>query len=143
MPGGAALSRKISRTLQRLLSHTYTRTIVTSGTGEDAWGDEDLSASVGVSGLPCLYSSQVTQAIYTESFSSDALGARTLRVPTLFVPPDDPVDVGHVVTNVRAGNGSLIAAGPLVVESVTLNAEAGLSVLKTATLHQAIGRATA
>lgn len=140
MPVGSALSRKVSRTLQRYLTHTYTRSSVTPSDTEDAWGDEEEAPTSSTSGLRCLYGSQ--QAYQIEPLSSDASGARTIRTPALFVASDDPLSVGDVVTAILDASGTVLVAGPLEVESVTLNAELGLSVLKVATLRQSVGRRT-
>lgn len=132
---GAALARKMSRTLQRQLTHTYTRSTVTISDTADTWGDEAVSAGAGTSGLRCLYGSQA------EALTSDTQGYRTVRVPILYVAPDDPLAVGDVVTNVLDAAGAVLAAGPLTVEAINLNAEAGLSVLKGVTLRETVGRA--
>lgn len=138
MPG-AALARKMSRTLQRMLVHSYSRSTVTVSDTVNAWGAEEVTAGTGTSGLRCLYGSETR--IYGEPLSRDDLGARTTRVPTLFVAPDDTLAVGDVVTDVLDAAGNVLVAGPLVVESITLNAEAGLSVLKSATLRGTVQRA--
>lgn len=140
MPIGSALSRKVSRTLQRFLVHTYTRSSVTPADTEDAWGDEEETPDASTSGLRCLYGSQ--ERLYSETLTADATGSRTIRTPALFVPPSDPLAVGDVVTNVLDAAGTVLVAGPLEVESVTLNAELGLSVMKVAALRQTVGRRT-
>lgn len=140
MPVGSALSRKVSRTLQHFLVHRYTRSSVVPSDTEDAWGDEEEAPDTTTSGLRCLYGSQ--QAYQSEPLSSDASGARTVRTPALFVAPDDPLAVGDVVFSILDAAGAVLVAGPLEVESVTLNAELGLSVLKVATLRQSVGRRT-
>lgn len=135
---GAALARKASRMLVRMLTHSYTRTSVAPGDTEDAWGDESSDPGTGTSGLRCLYGSQ--DRLYREPLTSDGVGARTIRVPTLFVGPDDPLAVGDVVTNVLDAAGAVLVPGPLTVEAVTLNAEVGISLLKEATLRETVGR---
>jgi hypothetical protein len=140
VPVASALSRKVSRTLQRFLVHRYTRSSVTPSDTEDDWGDEEEADPSSTSGLRCLYGSQ--QAYQSEPLSSDASGVRTVRTPALFVAPDDPLAVGDVVTGILDAAGTVLVAGPLEVEAITLNAELGLSVLKVATLRQAVGRRT-
>lgn len=130
MPTG--LARKMARTLDRMLTMTYTRSTVTGG-DEDDWGDEQPTAGAGTSGLRCLYGTE--QSILRDQSQRDEYGARTIKTPTLFVPPTDPLSVGDVVTNVLDSGGSVIVAGPLVVEAVNPNSELGVSVLKSCALR--------
>jgi hypothetical protein len=125
------------RTLGLMLTHTYTRSTVTGG-DEDAWGDEAAMPGAGTSGLRCLYGSEVR--LLRDQSVRDEYGSRTIKVPTLFVPPDDPLAVGDVVTNVLDASGTVVQAGPFVVESVNMNAELGVSVLKACELRTTTAR---
>lgn len=126
-------TRTMKRVLLRYLTHTYTRSTVTASDTEDDWGDEDETPDVGVSSLPCLYSME-------DRFVSDALGTRSVKTPTLYVAPDDPLKVGDVVTAIADASGTVLLAGPLLVETVNPNSEAGVSVLKRTTLRVTTGQ---
>lgn len=129
------LARKVARTLDRQLVHTYSRSTVTGG-DEDAWGDEQATASAATSGLRCLYGAETR--ILNDQSIRDEYGSRIVKVPTLFVPPTDPLAVGDVVTSILDAGGATVAAGPFIVESINPNAELGLSVLKSCALRTTV-----
>jgi hypothetical protein len=117
----------LQRVAVRAMTMTYTRTPVTAGT-VNTWNEQTSVPGTPVSGLPCLYSAE-------DQLISDAEGTRTVSVPTLYVPPDDPLAVGDLVSAVSDRNGAVLLAGPLTVETINPNAEAGASVLQTARLR--------
>jgi hypothetical protein len=127
LPSASGLLRRQD---QRFLVHSYTRTPLVDGVeGDD--GHTPRVPGTPVTGLPCLYQT-VERAI------RDASGVTTLSVPTLYVLPTDPLDVGMLVSDILDADGNTLLAGPLVVETINPYAEAGVSALKGATLRGAV-----
>lgn len=119
----------IRSTLGVLLAHTYTRTPVSQGT-EDAWGDTADTAGAAVTGLPCLY--QATQTL------RQADGSRvTVETPSLRVAIDDPLAVGDRVSAIEDQDGTPLASGPFVVETIEPRAGLGADLQHHAILRYA------
>lgn len=112
-----------------ILTHSYTRTGITQG-AEDAWGDTADTEGTPATGQPCVL-------VWRDQMVIDDLGRRTVRVPRLYVPYDDPLAVGDLVSNVADASGTAIAAGPLTVDTVDPAAGLGSSALKICTLSGA------
>lgn len=126
----ASNSGLLKRMAVRMLVHTYTRTPLVDGTeGDD--GHTPLVPGAPVMGVPCLYQT-VERAV------RDAGGVTIVDVPTLYVLPDDPLVVGNEVSNILDTAGTVLLAGPLVVETINPYAEAGASVMKAAKLRGAV-----
>lgn len=116
-----------------LFGHTYTR--IPRGTDtEDAYHVPIPTPGTPDIGEQCRYLVK-TEAVVNE------LGTYTVDTPTLYVPTDDPLDVGDDVTNVRTlptkdnPTGLLLAAGPLNVESIEIGTMIGTGWVKVAKLR--------
>lgn len=122
----ASLTRTIRRMLAPLLSNTYTRT--TEGAGvQDAHFNETAEPGTPVSGLPCVF-------LWSDRLVIDEGGRTTVKTPTLYVPYDDPLAVGDEVTNVIDRDGTVLLAGPALVDTIDPAAESGGSAIKIAVL---------
>lgn len=125
----ASLARTIRRALRPLLANTYTRTPIVAGV-QDSHYNETSVPGEPVSGLPCAY-------LVTDRLIVDEGGRRTVGVPTLYVPHDDVLSVGDEVSAITDREGTVLNAGPLVVETIDMAAEAGASTIRIAVLRRA------
>lgn len=112
-----------------LLAHTYTRTPVTQG-AEDDWGDAADTAGTAATAQPCLYRA-------VQRLRVDDAGRVTVEVPTLRVSVTDVLAVGDRVSNICDQAGTVLIAGPLVVESIEPVAGLGALLQRRATLRGA------
>lgn len=124
----ARLPAMVRAAMRPLLTHTYSRVVVTPSETADTWGNPDVTDSdeTTTTGLPCLYLS-------TRRLRTTEAGSMMVDVSTLTVPHDDPIAVGDRVTNVLDRDGTVLVAAA-TVESFDPNAEAGASVLKVCVL---------
>lgn len=123
----APASGLFRRVMAQKLVHRYTRTPMTDG----AVNDHNEATSVPgtpVTGVVCLYETK-------DVFISDEQGDRTVSTPTLRVLPADPLAVDDQVSDILDAASGVLLAGPLTVQSIDEGAQAGTSVLRTATLH--------
>lgn len=118
---------------QVLFAHTYTR--IPRGTDtEDAYHVPQPTPGTPDPGEPCRFQVESKPV-------SDIGGTYTVDTPTLYVPTDDPLDIGDDVTNIRTAptkdnpTGLLLAAGPLNVEAITIGTMIGTGWVKTAKLR--------
>jgi hypothetical protein len=110
-----------------VLPHTYSRTPYTEGS-EDAHGNAGETAGTAVTGLPCQYAP-------VERLRLDEGGRVTISQPSLLVPHDDTLAVGDRVSAIADAAGTVLLAGPLVVDSIEPSAGAGFVLLKRALLR--------
>jgi hypothetical protein len=118
-PANSAL---LARVALRAMTHTYTRTPVTPG------AVNNHNEGTPVSGVVCLFGAK-------DTLVADPAGDRTVSVPVLRIAPSDPLAVGDLVSDILDRNGAVLLAGPLVVETIDEGAQAGASVMRTATLR--------
>lgn len=115
--------------LGRFRVHTATVTPITQG-AEDTWGDTADTAGSARSGVACKY-------LPADTLRVDDDGRVTSRAPTLTVAYDDALAVGDLVSNIQDADGTVLAAGPLTVQSIIPAAGLGYSLKKTAVLSGA------
>jgi hypothetical protein len=123
-PANSAL---LARVALRAMTHTYTRTPVTPGAVNNH-NEATLVEGTPVSGVVCLFGAK-------DTLVADPAGDRTVSVPVLRIAPSDPLAVGDLVSDILDRNGAVLLAGPLVVETIDEGAQAGASVMRTATLR--------
>ncbi len=126
---GPSLLGSMRREVRRFLLHTYTKTsrIVTLNTQAvptaalDSWGQQTYTFGTPTTGtsvngtvvnnIPCFY------AIKEIPFPT-ADGLTTLNIPILTLGFDDPIKVGDHVSNIQTADGTVLIAGPVLVESL-------------------------
>lgn len=114
----AARIASARRKLERLLTHTYSRTRMVSGIEDDEANTPQVPDGAPTVGVACTYGT-VNRVLRDEG------GTTIVAVPTLMVSATDPIAVGDRVTAVTDSLGVVIAAGPLRVERL-LDDTAGL-----------------
>lgn len=130
MPGlPVSLARQVRAALRPLMTNTYTRTPMVAGV-QDVHFSETSVPGDPVPGQPCAYLMQDRLVV-------DEGGRRTVSTPTLYVYDTDPLAVGDLVSAITDREGTVLRAGPLVVETIDPAAEAGASTMKIARLQQA------
>lgn len=130
MPGlPASLARQVRNALRPLMSVSYTRTPIVAGV-QDAHFNETSVAGTPVTGQPCAY-------LVQDRLVVDEGGRRTVSTPMLYVYDTDPLAVGDLVSDITDREGTVLQAGPLVVETIDPAAEVGASTMKIARLQQA------
>jgi hypothetical protein len=112
--------------LGRFRVHTATITPSTEGT-EDIYFDAADTPGTPRTGVACKY-------VPADTLRVDDDGRVTSRAPTLMVAYDDALAVGDRVSNIVDADGTVLAAGPLVVQSIVPAAGLGYSLKRTAIL---------
>jgi hypothetical protein len=99
---------------------------ITQG-AEDAYGDTADTPGTARTSVACKY-------LPADTLRVDDDGRVTSRVPTLTVAYDDALAVGDRVSNIVDADGTVLAAGPMTVQSIIPSAGLGYTLKKTAVL---------
>jgi hypothetical protein len=122
----AADATAIRSALSVFLVHTATITPISQG-AEDTWGDTTDTPGTARTGVACKY-------VPEETLRIDETGRVLRDVPTLTVAHNDAIAEGDRVSNVQDAGGTVISAGPLVVQTVIAPAGLGYALKKVAVL---------
>lgn len=122
----AADATAIRAALSVFLVHTCTITPVSQG-AEDTWGETADTHGTPRTGVACKY-------VPEETLRIDEAGRILRDVPTLTVAHNDVIAEGDRVSAVQDAAGSIISAGPLVVQTVIAPAGLGYALKKVAVL---------
>lgn len=106
--------------------HTCSIVPITQG-AEDAYGDTADTPGTARTSVACKY-------LPADTLRVDDDGRVTSRVPTLTVAYDDALAVGDRVSNIVDADGTVLAAGPMTVQSIIPSAGLGYTLKKTAVL---------
>lgn len=125
-PAGTASTLRSAFTAS--LGHTYTRTPYRRGTA-DNWNQATRTPEMAVRSVACRYRAQDTLRL-------DVDGRVTISQPTLRVAHDDPLEVGDEVSAITDVAGTVLLAGPLVVDSIEAVAAEGSLLGRRAVLRK-------
>jgi len=107
----SGLLSTMRREARRFLLHTYSRTPRTSADSLDSWGQAEYEFDKIINNIPCFYAVKEVPIPTTE-------GLTTLNLPMLTLGFDDPAQVGDVVSNIMTADGTILIAGPVIIESL-------------------------
>lgn len=124
----ARLPASVRAAIRPLLTHTYSRVVITPSETLDAWDNplESAASETATTGLPCVY-------LASRRLRTTEAGSMMVDVSTLTVPHDDPIAVGDRVEDVTDRDGTVLVAAA-TVDSLDPTAEAGASVMKVLVL---------
>lgn len=135
-PGLAAAATSL---LSTGLGHTYTRTPMVYA-ARDRWSRRTPTPGTPVTGIRCRY---VDRAHVRKADGGQIVvvqpavtGGTLAFITTLTVLPDDPLQVGDLVSDIRdVRNGRVLLAGPVVVEADVDHAGWGQTTLRMVALE--------
>lgn len=129
-PGTVA---SVQRALARhAFPHTYTLVQMDPGATKDDYNEYPLEEGETLTDLACRYAGRLTVR------TADA-GLVTTDQPNITVPADAEIDENDLVKNITDQYGNVLAAGPLVVDTVTPDAAFGPTLLKRVILRVSQG----
>lgn len=127
----------LRRSVRRFLTHTYTwidaEKIPVLEDGEQTYDEYDQPIyrdADPVEEKPCLF-------LYEEVATNDPTGPVNLKIPTLYVLPDDEIEEKDGVINILDRTGNVLLASAFV-ETVDPTAEINGSVLRVLRLSGAV-----
>lgn len=127
----SAEATAVRSALGLLRVHTCTITASEATGGTDAWGNPVVADDTPQTAVPCKYRADDRVRI-------DAQGNLILRAPTVTVAHDVTVAAGDRVSAITDSDGTVLLAGPAIVETIVPTAGLGPSLKKRLVLRGAV-----